>query len=169
MYSLITCQLEKSLVEAMPSIMAFIASKISNHHDREDILQDVLLRTLKYADRSEIKNVQSYAMNVCKSAIVDHWKNHTVGHDLNDCCEHEDNTSDLFSSESSHRKLLDTAKAIQKMPQLRRIVFLNKRLDGKSRKEIAEVHRISEESVKKHISRASADLKSYLNGAGWLS
>lgn len=54
---------------------------------------------------------------------------------------------------------------LEAMPPLRREVFRRRRLEGQSREEIAEALGLQPEAVKKHISRAMAQLARALDEA----
>ena len=49
------------------------------------------------------------------------------------------------------------------MPELRRNVLLRRRMKGETRAQIAAALNLSEDAVKKHITRALADLQRFLD------
>jgi RNA polymerase sigma-70 factor (ECF subfamily) len=65
------------------------------------------------------------------------------------------------------QKLELLSKVVAAMPELRRQVFILRRVEGLSRDQIACQLGLADEAVKKHITRAMMDIAKAMAGAGY--
>ena len=118
-------------------------------------MQEALLRTLNRNNTSEIENLQAYINQVAKSVMYSDWqKNKSQQNNTDDIELFTDENSDPEAQSITEQKLDLVKNALQELPPLRRNVFKLRRIDGLSREEIAKQLNMSQESVKKHITRA---------------
>lgn len=136
-------------------IRKFISRRTSNADDIDDLVQEALLRTLNRNNTSEIENLQAYINQVAKSVMYSDWqKNKSQQNNTDDIELFTDENSDPEAQSITEQKLDLVKNALQELPPLRRNVFKLRRIDGLSREEIARQLNMSQESVKKHITRA---------------
>lgn len=118
-------------------------------------MQEALLRTLNRNDASEIENFQAYINQVAKSVMYSDWqKNKNQPNNAEDIELFTNDNSDPEAQSITEQKLELVKSALQELPPLRRKVFKLRRIDGLSREEISLQLNMSQESVKKHITRA---------------
>ena len=118
-------------------------------------MQEALLRTLNRNNTSEIENLQAYINQVAKSVMYSDWqKNKSQQNNTDDIELFTDENRDPEAQSITEQKLDLVKNALQELPPLRRNVFKLRRIDGLSREEIAKQLNMSQESVKKHITRA---------------
>ncbi|KYL31397.1 RNA polymerase subunit sigma-70 [Pseudoalteromonas agarivorans] len=84
----------------------------------------------------------------------DWQKNKSQQNNTDDIELFTDENSDPEAQSITEQKLDLVKNALQELPPLRRNVFKLRRIDGLSREEIARQLNMSQESVKKHITRA---------------
>ena len=157
---------ESVLAEYVPQLRAFIASRIKNHQDVDDLLQDTLVKSMQTAQADQIRNPLAYGLQVARTVVYDHWRRHQRQPEMVE----EDDQAMTVSLEKQHidRQQLELLQqVIMNLPELRRQVFVLRRLEGLSRQEIAERLDINEESVKKHISRAMVNIARAMEKAGY--
>lgn len=154
------------LEKGIEVIRRFIARRVSSPDDVNDLVQTTFEKTLKKAQETGISNPTGYARQVARTVIIDFWR-------------HRANTPDVLEEEPSctastpdmqhlsSQKVETMKRVLSNMPELRRQVFLKKRFEGLSRSEIAKALNISEESIKKHITRALIDLNEGMKNEGW--
>ncbi|WP_237707122.1 RNA polymerase sigma factor [Pseudoalteromonas sp. BSi20652] len=136
-------------------IRKFISRRTNNTDDVDDLVQEALLRTLTRNDTSEIENFQAYINQVAKSVMYSDWqKNKRQPNNAEDIELFTNDNSDPEAQSITEQKLELVKNALQELPPLRRKVFKLRRIDGLSREEISLQLNISQESVKKHITRA---------------
>jgi RNA polymerase sigma-70 factor (ECF subfamily) len=160
-------RVEGELISSLPRLRRFVASKVNDPDDREDIIQETLCRSIKNSREKQVFNLLAYALIVAKSLIVDYWQEKTKSQ------YQAVNGNDAQAGFCIEQKALDQArliaiiKVINAMPPLRKKAFSMRRLEGLSRQQIAKQLNISDESVKKHITRALVDLSDGIKRAGW--
>ena len=56
-------------------LFGFIKSKVNNHHDAEDILQNVFIKVASgINDLSRKEKLQSWIYTIARNAVVDHYR-----------------------------------------------------------------------------------------------
>jgi len=138
-------------------IYRFVLKSIKDSHKAEDIVQDCYEKLWKNVDNVDFEKVKSYLFTTAYHTMIDRIrkeKRSSFTEELNLIEEsHENNYSDLS-------EILKTA--VERLPQLQRIVLLLRDYEGYSYKEIGEVTNLSESQVKVYIYRARVFLKKYI-------
>ncbi len=158
---------EKNLVHNRDALRRFISSKVRDRQEVDDLVQETLARTLSSADRNRVKEPFAYAMQVAKTVVIDYWRKERGEPIGEDVVEIADEYCPM-EKQSQHQRLRDLVGIVEAMPELRREVFIRRRLDGQTREEIASALGMSVEAVKKHITRAMADLAVGMEAKGWV-
>lgn len=155
---------EPSIKDMMVKLRNFISSRCANADNVSDILQETLVRTLTRNNLSEIENIQAYANQVAKSVMYNDWQKNINQPDNAETVEQFTlDSSDPETQTINQQKVILVNEVLGAMPPLRKKVFEMRRIDGLSRIEIAEQLQISEESVKKHITRAMVQITSHVS------
>jgi len=163
----ISDRFEQNLVHNREALRRFISTKVRDHQEVDDLLQETLARTLRSADRNRVTNPFAYAMQVAKTVVVDYWRKERGDPVAEDVVDIADEYCPV-EKQSQHQRLKDLVEIVEAMPELRRDVFMRRRLDGQTREEIAAALGMSVEAVKKHITRAMADLAAGMEAKGWV-
>jgi len=159
---------EKNLLSNQAGLRRFISAKVRDHQAVDDLLQETLLRTLRSADRGKVNNLFAYTVQVAKSVIVDYWRREDREPPLPETERDIADEQHCPAERQTQSERLDDLRAIiEAMPALRREVFVRRRLEGQSREEIAAAMALSVEAVKKHITRAMADVGAGMAARGW--
>ncbi|MFY8325137.1 RNA polymerase sigma factor [Pseudoalteromonas sp. ZZD1] len=126
--------------------------------DADDLFQKLLMKALKIECTAHIDNPLAYGYRMAHHLVVDH---HREQKKSPESLEHEPQSNDLsLESLLEHEQRLQVyQQVLAQMPALRRDVFIRRRLHGESRQQISQSLGLSEEAVKKHISRAMDMLK----------
>ncbi len=149
-------------------LRCFVATKISEPTLVDDIIQETLLRTYSSAEIAQLQSPLAYSITVAKSVLAEQWRK------KKNCSEEclSEESDDLSQGPEqqyfSSKKLHAVIQVIDNMPDLRRQVFKLRRVDGLSRKQIAERLELHPEAVKKHITRAIIDLARAAEEQGWV-
>ncbi|WP_255364074.1 RNA polymerase sigma-70 factor [Arachidicoccus ginsenosidimutans] len=136
-------------------------SKINDAAAAEDIVQDIFLKL--FLNKSEIKNVKRYLFVALRNRIYDFWRTellhnkHTVIIRNGLAISSEHTWNDIVSKEMKEE--LD--KHIQALPPQCREVFVLRREEQLSNKEIAEKLGISVNTVEQHMRKAIRILKTH--------
>ncbi|HEA16171.1 hypothetical protein LCGC14_2698180 [marine sediment metagenome] len=150
--------LVKCFMANQDALKNFFRRAVGEQADADDLFQKLLLKALKTDSTAHIDNPLAYGYRMAHHLVVDH---HREQNKLPESLEHEP-----LSAELSLENLLDHEQRLRlyqqvltQMPALRRDVFIRRRLHGHSRRHISQSLGLSEEAVKKHISRAMDMLK----------
>jgi RNA polymerase sigma factor (sigma-70 family) len=163
---------DQALASCIPQLRGFIAKQVRSHQEIDDILQDTLLRSMQTGDKACIRNPLAYAIQVARSVVQDHWRRllrQPLVSENDDTVDADSrNASPTLDEQQIHRQQLELLlKVLGDMPELRRKVFLLRRLDGLSREEIAIRLDMNDEAVKKHISRAMVTIATTMASHGY--
>ncbi|WP_158768328.1 RNA polymerase sigma factor [Paraglaciecola sp. L1A13] len=157
----------ESFIPFMPKVRRFVQNKTKSTDLTNDVIQETMLRTFRRAPSETLQSPLAYMMTVAKSVLSDHWrieKKHQMTEELT---EHQAHHADIEGEYLNSEKVKIVAQLIDSMPPLRRKVFQMRRLEGKSREDIAQELDLSVEAVKKHINRAMVDVTFCAQKHGW--
>lgn len=158
---------ELPLKDMMVKLRSYISRRYANSDNVSDLVQETLIRTLTRENLSEIENIQAYANQVAKSVMYNDWqKNINQPDNAEEVEQFTLESSDPESHTINQQKITLVNQVLETMPPLRKKVFEMRRIDGLTRSEIAEQLQISQESVKKHITRAMIQITSHLEELG---
>lgn len=146
------------MLEGTPKIQRFVKQFSLSSHDEADCIQESIVRVLEQSRKSQVHNPVAYAMIVAKNLIFK-----KSAETPSKITSEEYSSLSLEESIDYGQRVQHVNVALSRMPELRRTVLVRKRYYGESRKQIAEILGISEEAVKKHITRAMADLQRYMD------
>ncbi|MEL7585837.1 MAG: RNA polymerase sigma-70 factor [Prolixibacteraceae bacterium] len=140
----------------------FSLSYLKSKDAAEDIVQEVFFKL--WSNRASIKtdtSFQSYLFTIALNAVRLHFnksaKLNEVRHDI---LIGFSNQKQDFDSQGDYQILLDKLDAlIGQMPEKRRVVFIKKKIEGKTMKEIAEELGIAVKTVEFHLAEAMKFLK----------
>lgn len=142
-----------------PKLSRFIATKIGNPSDAEEILQDTLYAFLEaIRDFQGKSNIQTFLFSICQHKIIDFYRRKKIRHAVfSQMPQLEALISPLLSPEEE----LDVTLAKEKihtvlgrmLPRYRQILIL-KYLEGHSVSEIAQQLTITFKSVESQLFRA---------------
>ena len=150
--------LAQALIKNQVPLKQFIRRSVQQESDVEDIFQKVLLKGLKRKNENVVQNPLSYGFKMAENVIAEHYREHLQQPEemiSEPPCE----KIDLERQLEYRQRLALYQKVLANMPELRQKVFIRSKFHGHSRQEIARSLSLSEEAVKKHVSRALDDLK----------
>ncbi|MDI9364420.1 MAG: RNA polymerase sigma-70 factor [Flavobacterium sp.] len=138
----------------------------------EEIIQEVFLSIWeKKENLVAVQSFDSYLYRIAKNKLLNLLKHHEHKQQLHLTFG---NTLDVFDNKTenalAYTEYLKTAqRAINNLPEKRRLVFLLSTQQGLSLDEIAEQMQLSKSMVKKHLYTAKDSIKQYLqDNAEWL-
>jgi RNA polymerase sigma-70 factor (ECF subfamily) len=138
-------------------IYRFVLKSIKDSHKAEDIVQDCYEKLWKNVNNVNFEKVKSYLFTTAYHTMIDRIrkeKRSTFSEELNFKEEsHENNYSDL-------NEILKVA--VERLPELQRMVLLLRDYEGYSYKEIGQLTNLGESQVKVYIYRARVFLKKYI-------
>jgi len=139
--------------------------------EAEDIVQAAFARVVAIKDQS-IKNPRALLYKTAYNIAIDRKRHGTVRQKhIDSVIDSESTAVEELGPErvfEGNRRLHIVAKAMWKMPEKRRKLFVMSRFDGLSYAEIARRVGLSETSVRKHISKGLMDCQKALQQIGFL-
>jgi RNA polymerase sigma-70 factor (family 1) len=143
-------------------LFQFSLSYLKSKEDAEGVVQEVFIKI--WNKRKELKtdtSFQSYLFTIALNTIRKQFNNQSrlneIKHDI--LIDFSKNRSE-FDDTNDYQLLLDKLDdLIQQMPEKRRQVFIRKKIDDKTLKEIAQELEITTKTVEYHITEAMKFLK----------
>ena len=153
---------ERLFIRYGQKLFAFSNSYLRSENDAEEIVQDVFLKI--WDNRLSLKtdtSFQSYlftiAFNAIKKSFNKKAKDETYHHDVLDAIYNNDQPTDF---EASYQVLIEKLNdVIQRLPERRKLIFIQRKKEGKSIKQIAEDLDISVKTVENQITEAIKQIK----------
>lgn len=145
----------RALIEGSSQIKRYLNRHGSDASDVADYYQEAVVRVLEKAREQSIRNPVAYAMTIAKNLMAAPSRTIALSDDMDPECPAPTPEQQAESDE----RFRHLQAVLQRMPPLRRGVLIRRRLHGESREAIARSLGISEEAVKKHITRAMSDLQ----------
>ena len=151
------------------AIRRFLRARLANHHDREDIVQDIYLKLVQQENLEEKLSMgeaqtRFYLMTMATNLIRDMHRRNTVRREVTlRLASEEPLEDDIPSPEeilTSHENIAKIEKALLGLPVNCHRAFVLSRFRNLSYREIADEMSISISMVEKHIMRALAELRS---------
>lgn len=153
------------LATALVRVRAYVRSLVSQPADAEDIVQESMARTIRRAQEIDIARPDHFALSVARNLLIDRGRAKGLGHHdaLEDTLVCPAPLPDQHLAEKQRFEIFQ--RTLDAMPPLRREIFVRRRIEGQSREEIAAATGLNAEAVKKHVTRALAQLAMALDQA----
>ena len=142
----------------------FIAGRVRNEADADDILQDVFIKIHRSLDRLEdTSKLQSWVYQITRNAITDHYRKGEpaaeVSSEIPDDVAQEIPTEDVEADVAAWLRPM-----MEDLPEKYREALLLTDIEGLTQKELAERLDISLSGAKSRVQRAREKLKDVLLG-----
>jgi len=149
----------------MARVRSYVHARMANPADADDILQESLARTIRRAGEVDIARPDFYALSIARNLMADHARQQagTILCEIADSLPCEAPLPDQRLNDRERMAIFSATLAA--MPPLRRDIFIRRRIEGQSREAIAQALDMQVEAVKKHITRAMAQLAMALDEA----
>jgi RNA polymerase sigma factor (sigma-70 family) len=146
------------------ALRGFVRGRLGDHADGDDVVQETFVRLFSYD--APVGNVKALCFAIARNLLLDHGRAaRRVAVPLDDDMVCPQPTAETVAA--YRRAVTILAGALERMPPLRREVFLRRRLDGLSTAEIALGLDMSLAAVEKHVVRAFRDLRLALARRGF--
>jgi RNA polymerase sigma-70 factor, ECF subfamily len=156
-----------ALQELREPLAGFIARRVSDPQDAEDVLQEVLLRIHRHAgELADADRVLAWVHRIARNAIVDHYRRraarpeHAAGaaDDFGDVVATNDEPTDASRRELAHclRPLLE------RLPDKHRQAVILTELEGFTQVDAARRLGVTVSGMKARVQRGRAQLKTLL-------
>lgn len=143
-------------------VRRYVESFVKDHHEAEDITQDVFIKLIRVIDRYEPREVPfaGWILRVARNAALDHLRARRATP-----CE-EVRLDDEAESQIAHQRGRDLRQALEQLPLEQREVLVLRHIVGLSPPEIAEVLGKTESSIHGLHHRGRASFRSALEDLG---
>jgi RNA polymerase sigma-70 factor, ECF subfamily len=143
------------------TLKRFIARRVRNEHDAEDLLQEVFLRAHVAFYKVEDKGrARPWLYRIAANVVADHYRSKRVA--IPPVVPHE-RAEDATDLENLNREVLPClVSAIGELPDGYRSALTLADLEGRTQKEVAEELGLSLSGTKSRIQRARSKLKAAL-------
>jgi len=146
-------------------MMRFIWGYVKSEPVAEGLVQDLFTKIWERRKTLSIdRSVKSYLYTSARNMSLDYLKHKKVENDWENEKQalYMDSTPESVIEKNLHNKMMleEVEKAIQSLPERRRLIFILSRYEDMTYKEIAEFLDISVNTVETQISRALSALRS---------
>ncbi|EMD83462.1 RNA polymerase sigma-70 factor, ECF subfamily [Pacificimonas flava] len=143
------------------TIIAYLVKRGQGYHLAEDIAQETCVRILRYCEGQPPASLYALAFRIALNCLVDAARKEKAPvAELDDAQPCEAPLQD--SVVHGRDRIRHFQDALDAMPELRRSVFIKRRIEDKSHSQISAELGISVASVEKHVSRGLQDLRKVL-------
>lgn len=123
----------------------------------EDIVQETYVRACQAEDQTAIKTPRSFLLRTARNLALDHVKRAetrlSVSFDEEGVLDVERRLDGTFDEVATNEEFAHFCDAVRHLPQQCRRAFVLKKVYGHSRREIAELMNLSENTVQTQIAR----------------
>lgn len=153
------------LRERRPSLMRYLASRLPDEADAQDVAQDVYLRLVSVQEPEAVENPEAYVFRVAANLANDVHKKrrrYETVDDMETLSElNDDAATSEFARQMETRSDIDQLdRILNDLPPHYRTVLLLRKRDGYSHADIAEKLGISPHTVHKYLKRALSACRS---------
>jgi RNA polymerase sigma factor (sigma-70 family) len=141
-----------------PSLRAWLQGRQPAGLEVDDIVQETYARLIAVESVAQVRNVKAYAFQTAHSVMASHVRRAKVV-----SFQHVSDMDQLGVAAGEagpeaqaigHQELQRLARAIARLPAKVRRVFMLRRIDGLSQRDVARRLGLSESTVEKHMGRA---------------
>jgi RNA polymerase sigma-70 factor, ECF subfamily len=150
-------------------LAGFIARRVADPQDAEDVLQEVMLRIHRHGDElARADRVAAWVHRIARNAIVDHYRRRGARPELpggaaDELEEREDGSLGEPDSEVLRRELATCLRPlIQRLPESQREALVLTEFEGLTQIEAASRLGISVSGAKARVQRGRAQLRALL-------
>ena len=150
-------------------LAGFIARRVADPQDAEDVLQEVMLRIHRHSDELEhADRVAAWVHRIARNAIVDHYRRRAARPELpaggaGDLEQREDGPPGEPDSEALRRELAACLRPlIDRLPEKHRDALVLTEFEGLTQIEAARRLGISVSGAKARVQRGRAQLRTLL-------
>lgn len=148
------------LLASYTELRRYLCSRLRNPDDAADIAQSSFAQAYAHALNSPVANPRALLFKSARNLCIDQYRrNSSEVAALEDWMSHIDVLSPTVEEIVIAREQLQhVIERIERMPRLRREVFVRVRLEGCSHRQVCAELGLSAKSVELHIARAVFDL-----------
>lgn len=145
-----------------PALMAFFLRRIRNHAEAEDLTQDVLMKIAQQGLGS-VQRPEAYVFQMAANLLRDRGRRlkvrQTYQRGLGQVAAMETEERDPDRVLQSRESLSTVLRALNRLPERTRTIFVLFRLENMKQREIADMLGVSLRTVEQHVIQASAVLR----------
>lgn len=144
-------------------LLGFVKSKVNNHQDAEDIVQNVFVKVATgVGDLNRKEKLQSWIYAIARNAIIDYYRANAGKSKL----AIEGDVSDSFTDEEYN----DTTKGldcclidfVNQLPEEYRDIIIDVEINGVKQKDLADKYDLAYPSIRSRVQRGREKLKQIL-------
>ena len=144
-------------------LLGFIKSRVNNHHDAEDILQNVFIKVAAgVQDLHRKEKLQSWIYTIARNAIIDYYRVNNGKKSL----AVEGDVYDSFTDEEYN----DTTKGldcclinfVNQLPDEYRDIIIDVEFNGLKQKDLADKYNLAYPTIRSRVQRGRERLKQIL-------
>jgi RNA polymerase sigma-70 factor (ECF subfamily) len=157
-------QIENAYERYYEKLVRYISYRINNCEEARDLAQDVFTRILERSSFIYEEAAERLLFTVARNLVNDYLRHHYCKQEVDRYMMDYTPTSDTTTENQIYAsELADLEQAyLAEMPQQRRTVYMMRRFEEKSAKEISEELNISRRTVENHLYIGVNRMRDYL-------
>lgn len=166
-------EIHQAYVENQDALRQFLRRFYKRKEDIEDAAQEAFLRAFTASLERKIDDPKAFLFRIARNYAIDQRRliaNKSTGYlaDVESPSVLEDRSQPRADDRlASKEKLILLIEAVLELPPQCRRVFVMRKFEGKSIKDIAETLGVSVSSIDKHIATGLVKCRHYLNSRGY--
>ena len=138
---------------------------VKDQANAEELVQVIFVKLWENRVKIDYKrNIEPYLFTIARNLILDHLKSKSLYEFVGISNESSDFASSDFINDLEYNEYHELAnQAIENLPEMRQIIFKMKYEENRDVTEIAELLRISPNTVKSQLSKASKAIRKHLS------
>lgn len=154
----------RSFNELFPFINNYIASKINNRYDAEDLAQDVFVRLLDYKQMLRPETVKSFLFTIARNLVIDYLRRHYKKQEISaNMFEFMPTFVDDVESKLHEKEILSLERMkLSTFSSQRKSVYMLARYEEKSITEISDELNISIRTAESHLYTGRKIMRKYI-------
>lgn len=153
-----------------PALRRYLRKILPLTPDIEDLLQEVFVRVYNAEQKTEIRSPKAFMFRTAHNLALMHLKSRAgkIHYDLDDP-EHQiaDDVPSVEDKVRYRQKYKIFSEAVEKLPPQCKSVFILRKIEGKSHKEISAEMGISPKTIEAHLTRALLACRSHMAKNGY--
>lgn len=144
-------------------LLGFVKSKVNNHEDAEDIVQNVFIKVAgSVGDLNRKERLQSWIYAIARNSIIDYYRSNANKKNLS---IREDITESFTEEE-----YIDTTKGldcclidmVNQLPDEYRDIIIDVEMNGAKQKDLVDKYKLAYPSIRSRVQRGREKLKQLL-------
>lgn len=147
--------MSNQIVELYRPLLHFVKNRVNDHHDAEDLTQEIFLKLAK-SDTENVENIKSWVYAIARNTITDYYRKKKIAIDS---IEDFDLSAEQASDDVVHELSCCMKNYVDQLPEEYRQIIQLSELENMPQKEIAAQLDMNYVTVRSKVQRGRKKLR----------